>query len=256
MKKTVNKNSKFVFYPGVYLTQGNKNIAIINFAKNELNTISNSEFILENTELQKKLKNAELGIVVDEQNPLLNLPIEKINFEPGEEIRLQLLDNIECVKLLDFKISHIEFYTKQELKEKETLKLFEQNGYTGLVIFNKFQKKCNYECSKFSDEFDIKNYFFNKQYNPCWGLNMAIEKDGTVKPCLWSNIQIGNIYNQPIEEMKNKLQEYWLLTKDKIKICCDCEFRYICSDCRVNAMKKSDKFSKTHGCKYNPFLDL
>lgn len=45
----------------------------------------------------------------------------------------------------------------------------------------------------------------------------------------------GNIKDTTLEETLQdpNFKKYWKLTKDEIEICKDCEFRYICTDCRA-----------------------
>lgn len=42
------------------------------------------------------------------------------------------------------------------------------------------------------------------------------------------------------------------ITKDKITGCKDCEFRYICTDCRAYIEEPEDIYSKPLKCGYDP----
>lgn len=46
----------------------------------------------------------------------------------------------------------------------------------------------------------------------------------------------------------------WTTTKDDIIICKDCEFRYICLDCRAFLSDKNNPNSRPLKCKYNPYI--
>lgn len=53
-------------------------------------------------------------------------------------------------------------------------------------------------------------------------------------------------------------KKYWNLTKDQIEVCKDCEFRYICTDCRAytersHTNKEGLDISKPLKCGYNPY---
>ncbi|GEN75154.1 hypothetical protein CHA01nite_08940 [Chryseobacterium hagamense] len=72
----------------------------------------------------------------------------------------------------------------------------------------------------------------------------------------------GNIENTTLEEALSKkdFKKYWNITKDDIEICKDCEFRYICTDCRAftEAALRSDQgldISKPLKCGYNPYTN-
>jgi len=43
------------------------------------------------------------------------------------------------------------------------------------------------------------------------------------------------------------------VTKDSVKVCKDCEFRMVCSDCRAYLEIPDDILSKTLKCGYNPY---
>ena len=64
----------------------------------------------------------------------------------------------------------------------------------------------------------------------------------------------GNIKATTLVEALNKegFKKYWNITKDKIKICQDCQFRYVCTDCRAYIEDPSDKYSKPLKCGYDP----
>jgi len=45
----------------------------------------------------------------------------------------------------------------------------------------------------------------------------------------------------------------WELSKDKLQVFQECEYRYVCVDCRVKTLNEEGMMSsKTYGCKYNP----
>lgn len=62
----------------------------------------------------------------------------------------------------------------------------------------------------------------------------------------------GNIRDHSIAEIfrSNEFQKYWDITKDEIHVCKDCEYRYICNDCRAFV---TDIYDKPLKCKYNPY---
>jgi hypothetical protein len=46
----------------------------------------------------------------------------------------------------------------------------------------------------------------------------------------------------------------WSINKDSTLICRDCEFRYICTDCRAYLMDPDLINSKPLKCSYDPYL--
>lgn len=65
----------------------------------------------------------------------------------------------------------------------------------------------------------------------------------------------GNIQTTTLEEALNKsgFKDLWSIKKDDIKICQDCEFRHICTDCRAFIDDPNDIYSHPAKCTYNPY---
>jgi SPASM domain peptide maturase of grasp-with-spasm system len=97
-------------------------------------------------------------------------------------------------------------------------------------------------------------------HNSCLYKKMGIDKDGNIKNCPSMPQSFGNIQNSTLEQALNHkdFKKYWNLTKDKIEVCKDCEFRYICTDCRayteqIHTDKEGLDISKPLKCGYNPY---
>ena len=54
-------------------------------------------------------------------------------------------------------------------------------------------------------------------------------------------------------DINGDIKKLWDLSKDKIHVCKDCEFRYICTDCRAYVEDPDDILSKPLKCGYNPY---
>ena len=65
----------------------------------------------------------------------------------------------------------------------------------------------------------------------------------------------GNIRNTTLAEAIEILgfKKYWNITKDSITKCKDCEFRYICTDCRAYITVPEDMYSDPLKCGYDPY---
>jgi len=98
--------------------------------------------------------------------------------------------------------------------------------------------------------------------NPCLLGKLAITEFGDILPCIFAREhRIGNyagldslceVINSP------RLQKIWHMTKDDVYVCRDCEYRYVCFDCRPLAEKvangRSDFQSAPYPrCTYNPY---
>lgn len=104
--------------------------------------------------------------------------------------------------------------------------------------------------------------FYNEALNnnSCLNKKMAIDKDGYIRNCPSMPKAFGNIRNTTLQAafQSADFKEYWGVTKDQIETCKDCEFRYICTDCRAYTEKKyidsyGTDLSKPFKCGYSPY---
>jgi SPASM domain peptide maturase of grasp-with-spasm system len=103
--------------------------------------------------------------------------------------------------------------------------------------------------------FTLKVDFFYEShlYNNCLNRKIAISSEGLVKNCPSMKSDYGNIDDVSLLDIvrSDKFQFWGTIKKDDIETCKDCEFRYICSDCRVFTVKDSP-YSKPSKCPYDP----
>ena len=88
----------------------------------------------------------------------------------------------------------------------------------------------------------------------CFSTRVYIGVDGTVYPCVMERRKnYGNLNNQPLKVLlEHRLKA---LTKDRIKGCQDCEFRYACFDCRPDSAGRG-LLDKPWYCTYEPSLGI
>ncbi|MGH1516423.1 grasp-with-spasm system SPASM domain peptide maturase [Chryseobacterium sp. JK1] len=114
---------------------------------------------------------------------------------------------------------------------------------------------------------DLKNINLNRnfyleaqQYNTCLNKKISIDVKGNIKNCPSMPRSYGNIQDTTLENALNhpEFKKYWNLTKDSIEVCKDCEFRYICTDCRayteLTSFNNGLDTSKPLKCGYNPYI--
>lgn len=98
-------------------------------------------------------------------------------------------------------------------------------------------------------------------HNSCLHKKIGIDIDGNIKNCPLMPESFGNIHDTSLENViKNSgFKKYWNITKDHIEVCKDCEFRYICTDCRAFTDKTHNKngldTSKPLKCGYDPYTN-
>ena len=179
-----------------------------------------------------KFKNIPIGtVMLTGGNPFLRI-------NAAQKIK----DEIPASKYIFFYKGEIDIAEKIEMVKMG----YEKNSTPS--FYNEINKE-NLQSDSFS-------YFYSQKYNICWGHKIAIDIDGSIKVCLWSEKKLGNILHDNVKDMiiKGVFDEYWNLGKDEIDTCQQCEYRYGCPDCRVQALKETNcQTGKTAFCKYDPF---
>lgn len=131
---------------------------------------------------------------------------------------------------------------------KYTSEIFTNSKMCGTICKNNFISGLNI----FSE---------SKKVNSCLYKKISIDKDGNIKNCPSMSKSFGNIKNTTFEEVLNQpnFKKYWNVTKDMIEACKDCEYRYICTDCRAyterNHFDGDIDLSKPLKCGYNPYTN-
>lgn len=93
-------------------------------------------------------------------------------------------------------------------------------------------------------------------WNSCWLGKAAITAEGDVLPCVFEReLVAGNLSEHSLDWIvHNGLRPFWELTRDKVSVCRDCEYRHICRDCRPWAYGYTgDLYAKTPTCTYDPY---
>jgi len=102
---------------------------------------------------------------------------------------------------------------------------------------------------------NLATFTESQKYNSCLNRKIAIDRNGEIKNCPSMRTSYGNIKDNNIKGVlldHPALKEMWLINKDQVEICKDCEFRYVCTDCRAYTVK-NDSLSKPAKCKYDPY---
>ncbi|MCP2604597.1 radical SAM protein [Candidatus Aminicenantes bacterium AH-873-B07] len=95
-------------------------------------------------------------------------------------------------------------------------------------------------------------YFFNKEKNSCWFGKIAVTVRGQIIPCVMArNHVMGNVFKIRIKDIIRRkiVKKWWILTKDKIEKCKECEYRYACFDCRPIESNDSTLYGNNRFCK-------
>jgi SPASM domain peptide maturase of grasp-with-spasm system len=135
--------------------------------------------------------------------------------------------------------------------------ILEKNDHTILLYVK--QSISKYDSCGFVE----KDYFSlnlphiteSMKYNNCLHKKIFIDKNGNVKNCPYMNDKCGNVFTDEIHDIiTKKFRWLWNISKDKIQVCQDCEFRYACSDCRIFIKDPTNPYSQPAKCNYNPYI--
>ncbi len=110
------------------------------------------------------------------------------------------------------------------------------------------------------DSINLEIISESMHYNSCLNCKLSIDSSGNIKNCPSMAQSFGNIAETTLAESLNHqdFKQYWNVTKDDIEGCKDCEFRYVCTDCRAYTERthispKGLDLSKPLKCGYNPY---
>jgi SPASM domain peptide maturase of grasp-with-spasm system len=116
------------------------------------------------------------------------------------------------------------------------------------LILN-FREYFNVNIQLFSEAHQ-KNVYFNRK--------VFIDAEGYICNSPLPGNRYGHLLTDAMEEVleKSGFKKHWNIPKDRILICKDCEFRYMCMDNRSPIQDDAGVWCHTTECEYNPYLAL
>lgn len=105
--------------------------------------------------------------------------------------------------------------------------------------------------------FRINSYFFTEaqHFNSCLNKKIAVDVKGNIRNCPAIGSGYGHIDVTTLADViqQPRFHELGNINKNLIKVCKDCEFRFICTDCRAFVQDTGDIYSKPSKCRYDPY---
>lgn len=122
----------------------------------------------------------------------------------------------------------------------------------------------NFKSEKIKPPFytSYEEFYKAKRSHNCLSGKIAVTSTGDVIPCIFARDEVcGNIIDSSLSEILSGpiLQRCWNTTKDEVKKCKDCEYRYACYDCRPKAKASDankDWYACSEDCSYNPYTGV
>jgi SPASM domain peptide maturase of grasp-with-spasm system len=93
------------------------------------------------------------------------------------------------------------------------------------------------------------------RFNNCLNGKISIDVRGEIRNCPSMPASFGNAQTTRLHAavMDETFREFWEVNKDQVEVCRDCEFRYVCPDCRAWVRTSEERFAKPSKCGYDPY---
>jgi radical SAM protein with 4Fe4S-binding SPASM domain len=128
-------------------------------------------------------------------------------------------------------------------------------GASENIITPSLKKACYYTEPDFPGK-DKDEFWRNHMFHSCLGCKITIASDGSVFPCvMFREKKLGKLPEQSINEIINSKETLalWELSKEKVKECDVCEYRYACFDCPPRTIGLGGRIDeKPPNCLYLP----
>jgi SPASM domain peptide maturase of grasp-with-spasm system len=92
-------------------------------------------------------------------------------------------------------------------------------------------------------------------HNSCLNRKLSIDRHGEIRNCPSLPDSYGNAATTPLRAALDRpeFRRLWSVTKDQVETCRDCEFRYVCTDCRAYVAASTHAHPKPAKCAYDPY---
>jgi SPASM domain peptide maturase of grasp-with-spasm system len=97
------------------------------------------------------------------------------------------------------------------------------------------------------------HFNLSEHFNNCLYKKIGIDIHGKIKNCPSFENDFGHVDSINLKTIihSSEFQKVGKIKKEQVSVCKECEFRNICSDCRVKVV--SDLYSRPYTCPYNPY---
>jgi SPASM domain peptide maturase of grasp-with-spasm system len=102
---------------------------------------------------------------------------------------------------------------------------------------------------------NLETFAEAQRHNTCLNRKISVDARGEVRNCPSLPRSFGNAREVSLHAAlaHRDFAALWSINKDQIEVCKDCEFRYLCTDCRAYIRDGRDLYSKPSKCVYDPY---
>lgn len=114
------------------------------------------------------------------------------------------------------------------------------------------------DCGKITEAYfatNVASFSEAQQFNSCLNKKVGVDVEGNIKNCPSYAKCYGDVATVPLKDVvrRDDFRRAWNIQRDQVEVCRDCEYRYICSDCRVFVSDPANPLSKPAKCGYDPY---
>jgi SPASM domain peptide maturase of grasp-with-spasm system len=184
---------------------------------------------------------------------------------------------MQMIKDTDIRTIELIHPYNHSISKDDWMKLIDDNlKLISITIYNSIESSIDYrkqailiqtkdkitshnDCGKISKSSFMCNlnlYTESQKFNTCLNCKASIDVFGEIKNCPSMNYGFGHYKDVSLIETvkKQEFQKLWKIKKDDIVVCQDCEFRYMCTDCRAYIKDPNNIYSQPAKCAYNPYI--
>ena len=183
----------------------------------------------------------------------------------------QIINNF-LRSLCNSAIRSIGLYILNDVFEESQLNEFysSNNRISKIIVYSERQKKHQSKIFKYVNEINWgennlvekdsmiinMNYFMESHFfNPFFNKKLFINKNCEIKNTPKSNKILGEISRDNVDyTILKDFDTIKDVTKDKVDICKNCEFRYSCFDHRIPENREQNEWFHKIECNYNPYI--
>ncbi|QHI35357.1 hypothetical protein IMCC3317_07030 [Kordia antarctica] len=142
------------------------------------------------------------------------------------------------------------FFESSKKEQSEVIQFKFEEGSLDAILTKRISSVHDFVLNQKAYRESLKrNLFFNRK--------AYVDNKGNIKNYYNSKNVFGTIEKDDIKSVisSKSFRKIWKVTKDKIKICQSCEFRYVCPDNRIPETKsklKNELYEHTSICNYDP----
>lgn len=126
------------------------------------------------------------------------------------------------------------------------------------VFYRREEVTSHHHCGQVAPEWfsvSVQGFTEARRFNSCLNRKISVDVAGEIRNCPSLPRSFGNAAQVALVDalLTEGFRDLWGIGKDQVAVCRDCEFRYVCTDCRAWVADPADRFSKPAKCSYDPY---